>query len=94
MNKWIAILTYLVIVNVAGFLMAFIDKRKAIKNKWRVPEKSLFLSAILGGGIGLYMGFKTFRHKTLHKRFMIGVPLIVILQLLIIIFFIIQFKIS
>lgn len=72
---------YLFIVNAAGFLLMLIDKIKAKKNAWRIPEATLFLIAILGGSIGSLLGMYTFRHKTKHIRFVFGIPLILAVQL-------------
>lgn len=79
------ILIYLVVINIIAFAMMGIDKRKAIKRRWRIPEKSLFLSAILGGSIGAIAGMQLFRHKTKHTKFVIGMPAILILQIVIIV---------
>ena len=73
---------YLLLLNLAGFLSMGIDKRKAQKQKWRIPEKVLFLFAILGGSTGSLLGMYTFRHKTKHRQFVIGIPVILVLQLL------------
>lgn len=62
------------------FLMG-LDKYKAIRNKWRIPEKVLFLSAILGGSIGSVLGMFMFHHKTKHASFRIGLPVILLLQI-------------
>jgi uncharacterized membrane protein YsdA (DUF1294 family) len=62
----------------------FIDKRKAIKNRWRISEKTLFLQAIFGGAIGSLLGMNLFRHKTKHKKFVFGFWIILVLQILII----------
>lgn len=72
---------YLFIVNAAGFLLMLIDKIKAKKNAWRIPEATLFLIALLGGSIGSLLGMYTFRHKTRHIRFVFGIPLILAVQL-------------
>lgn len=74
-------LIYLLIVNAIAFTLMFIDKQKAKKKKWRIPEATLMGFAALGGSIGALMGMYTFRHKTLHKKFTIGIPAILILQL-------------
>ncbi len=71
---------YLFIINIIGFLTFWIDKRKAQKGKWRIPEKRLFLFAFLGGGIGCTLGMKVFRHKTKHLSFVIGIPAIMIVE--------------
>lgn len=72
---------YLLAVNLVGFALMGIDKRKAIKHVWRVPGAALFWSAILGGSIGAWLGMYTFRHKTKHLRFVVGIPLIFVLQI-------------
>lgn len=79
------LLFYLIIVNAAGFILAAADKSKAIKGKRRVSEKSLFLAAGFGGAVGMYISMLIFRHKTKHKRFMIGIPLIIIVHIVIIV---------
>jgi len=72
---------YLITVNALGLLLMLIDKEKAKKNRWRIPEKTLFLTAAIGGSIGSILGMYLFRHKTKHRSFTIGMPLILILQL-------------
>ena len=71
---------YLVIINLIAFLLMAMDKSRARKHHWRIPEKTLFLSAILGGSIGAIAGMYTFHHKTRHWYFVIGMPAILILQ--------------
>ena len=71
---------YLVIINLIAFLLMAMDKSRARKHQWRIPEKTLFLSAILGGSIGAIAGMYTFHHKTRHWYFVIGMPAILILQ--------------
>ena len=72
------IICYLLIVNIIAFFLMGIDKRKAQTGAWRIPEKTLFLSAILGGGVGAIAGMQLFRHKTRHRSFVIGMPLILL----------------
>lgn len=74
---------YLTIINLIGFFSMGIDKYKAIHHKWRIPENTLFIIAIIGGSIGSILGMQLFRHKTKHPRFVIGMPVILILQVLI-----------
>ena len=74
------ILLYLLIVNALGFLLMLVDKRKAQKNLWRIPESTLFLMAVIGGSIGSIAGMYKFRHKTKHWQFVIGMPAILIAQ--------------
>ena len=69
---------YLLIVNIVAFFLMGIDKKKAQIGAWRIPEKTLFLSAILGGGVGAIAGMQLFRHKTRHRSFVIGMPLILL----------------
>lgn len=75
-------LVYVIIINIAGFCAMGIDKKKAKKGAWRIPEKRLFFIALLGGSIGSILGMKTFRHKTKHWYFVWGMPAILIIQLL------------
>lgn len=77
--------TYLILINLASFAMMGIDKRKAVKKLWRIPESSLFIIAIIGGSIGSIIGMRVFHHKTRHWYFVYGMPLILILQILFII---------
>lgn len=67
---------YLIVINAAAFLLMLIDKVKAKKNLWRIPEATLFLVAAIGGSIGSLLGMYTFRHKTKHIKFIVGMPLI------------------
>lgn len=80
------IMWYLLAINVVVFLLYGLDKQKARKNRWRIPEKTLLMMAVLGGGIGAYVGMKVFRHKTQKPKFYIGVPVIVLLQVTIVAF--------
>ena len=70
------LLYYLLIINAAGFLLMLVDKWKAKKNRWRVRESTLLLIAALGGSVGSLLGMYLFRHKTLHLKFTLGIPLI------------------
>lgn len=72
---------YWIIINIVAFFLMGIDKKKARTGAWRIPEKTLFLSAILGGSIGSICGMQLFRHKTKHKSFVIGMPAILVVQL-------------
>ena len=80
------LLAYLVIINAAGFLIMLIDKRKAQKNLWRIPERTIMSVAVSGGSVGVLLGMYAFRHKTKHLKFTIGVPVILSVQILIAIF--------
>ena len=75
------IYTFIAILNVITFLIYAIDKWKAKKNRWRISESILLLLAVLGGSIGALMGMKIWHHKTMHKKFKYGIPLIMILQI-------------
>lgn len=77
---------YLFIVNILGFALMGLDKHKARKGLWRIPEKTLFLAAVLGGSIGSILGMYTFHHKTRHWYFVAGMPAILILQIALAIF--------
>ena len=79
------ILIYLLMINLIGFFMMWSDKRKAKKGKWRIPEQTLFIVTALGGGIGTIAGMYTFRHKTKKMKFTIGLPALVILEIVLII---------
>ena len=80
--KPLTILTiYLIFMNLLAFLLMGLDKAEARRNRWRIPEKTLFLSSILGGSIGAILGMQVFRHKTKHASFRIGMPCILIAQL-------------
>ena len=77
---------YIFIINIIAFAVYGIDKRKAIKNRFRIKESTLFLLAILGGSIGALFGMYTFRHKTKKWYFKFGVPLILLLQIALVIY--------
>lgn len=72
---------YLFLINAAGLLLMLEDKRRARKNLWRIPERTLLGIAVLGGSIGCLLGMYTIRHKTLHLKFSAGIPLILVIQL-------------
>ncbi|MBQ9886200.1 MAG: DUF1294 domain-containing protein [Lachnospiraceae bacterium] len=77
------IAVYILILSLAGFLSMEADKRKAIKHARRIPERVLFLIAILGGSLGSLIGMYVFRHKTKHWYFVIGMPVILVVQVII-----------
>lgn len=70
-----------------GFIMMYVDKAKARKHRWRIKERTLLLIAVLGGSVGLYMGMKTFRHKTKNAKFKYGIPFIIFVQVLVLLFY-------
>lgn len=75
------ILYYLLGINIYTFFMYGVDKRKARKGEWRIPEATLLLFAAIGGSIGAWAGMKVWRHKTQHLKFKFGVPAILFLQI-------------
>lgn len=83
MNALSIIIIYFIIMNIFGFTMMGIDKWKAKKHLWRIPEATLFIIAIIGGSIGSILGMYTFRHKTRRWYFAYGMPSILLLQLLV-----------
>ena len=78
------IILYFIIINIIGFLIMWVDKQKAKKGRWRIPEKTLFIITALGGGI---VGMYTLRHKTQKIAFVIGFPLITIIEIIAIIYY-------
>ena len=79
-DLWTLLAGYLLLVNLAGFLLMGLDKRRARRGAWRISEKALFLPAVLGGSLGSIVGMRTFRHKTKHWYFVVGMPLILVCQ--------------
>lgn len=80
------LLIYLLIINAAAFLLMLIDKRRAIKNAWRIPESTLLGVAAFGGSLGAIVGMRLFRHKTLHLKFSVGLPAMLVVHILLLIF--------
>ena len=80
------IIIYLIVINLIGFYMMWSDKQKAKWGKWRIPENTLFMVTLLGGGIGTIAGMYTFRHKTKKIKFTIGLPAILILEIILVIY--------
>lgn len=74
-------LLYLLLINALGFLLMLIDKWKAKRGRWRIPEATLMGVAALGGSIGSLLGMYTIRHKTRHLKFTVGIPLILVVQI-------------
>ena len=75
------IICYLLAVNIATFFLYGIDKYKAKKGKWRISEATLLTMATIGGSIGAWAGMRLWHHKTMHKKFKYGIPLIIIMQI-------------
>lgn len=74
-------LTYLLIINAFSLLLMHEDKRRARKKLWRIPESTLMATAVAGGSVGALLGMYAFRHKTRHRKFTLGIPAILILQI-------------
>ena len=85
------LLVYLLLVNAAGFLLMLVDKIKAKRNLWRIPEATLMGVAAIGGSIGAIAGMNLFRHKTKHAKFYIGLPVILTLQIVAVIYIVFYF---
>lgn len=83
-------LCYFFLISFLTAIITAIDKYKAQKGKWRIPEATLFILALLGGSVSEYITMRLIRHKTLHKRFMIGLPTIIILQLVLLFYILTQ----
>ena len=80
MERYKILVVYLMAINIISFCLFGWDKLQARRNRWRVSERSLFLSVLLGGGVGAIAGMKVWRHKTRKGAFKFGIPIIVILQ--------------
>lgn len=77
---WIIPVGWFAAVNLFGFFICFLDKRRARQKAWRIAEKTFFLTALLGGGLGVWLGMYTFRHKTKHWYFVFFIPLITLAE--------------
>lgn len=82
----VVLIVYFLIINIAGYASMGLDKSKAKRREWRIPEATLFSIAILGGSVGSILGMFHFRHKTRHWYFVIGLPVIFFIQLAIAIY--------
>lgn len=80
--KYLMVIIYLITINMIGFYMMKTDKKKAIQGAWRIPEANLFFVAYIGGSLGSLLGMYRFRHKTKHRKFVYGMPIILIIQIL------------
>lgn len=83
---------YIILINVIAFIVYGVDKWKARKGKWRISEASLLFLAFIGGSIGAYVGMQVWRHKTKHLKFTLGVPAILFLQILLLIYILYKFR--
>lgn len=90
-NPLLCLGLYLLLVNIIAFALMGIDKAKAKKKKWRIPEKTLFFFAAVGGSIGSLAGMQVFRHKTQHNKFVYGMPAILAFQLMMAALMVVQF---
>lgn len=72
------LMIYLVAVNIIGIAMMGIDKRKSRRHEWRISEKSIFIVAAIGGGLGVLLGMSVFHHKTKHLKFTLGIPVLIL----------------
>lgn len=74
------LIAYLCLINLAAVIMTIKDKRASVKGNWRVPEKTLLIISAFGGSVGMYATMRLIHHKTLHAKFMVGIPVIFALQ--------------
>ena len=86
------IICYLLAVNIATFLLYGIDKYKAKRSKWRISEATLLTMAAIGGSIGAWAGMRLWHHKTMHKKFKYGIPVIIILQVALAVYLLTNFE--
>ena len=77
---------YLLAINIVSLFLYGIDKYKAKKNKWRISEATLLMMAVIGGSIGAWAGMRLWHHKTMHKKFKYGIPIIIILQISLVVY--------
>ena len=87
---WDKFALYLIIINIVGFFAMGIDKWKAKHDRWRIPENTWFLITSLGGGFGTIAGMYTFRHKTQKSQFTIGMPAILIIEIILVVYLLIK----
>ena len=86
------VIIYLIAINVCTVLIYGVDKWKAKRSKWRIPEATLLGLAVIGGSVGAWLGMKVWHHKTMQKKFLYGVPAILILLLLLLVYFTLYWK--
>ena len=86
------IICYLLAVNIVTFLLYGIDKYKAKKGKWRISEATMLTMAAIGGSIGAWAGMRLWHHKTMHKKFKYGIPVIIILQVALAVYLLTNFE--
>ena len=93
MNYIYILIGYIIIINIISFFFILYDKKQAIYHNFRISEKTIFIVSLLLGGIGTYVGMYVFRHKTKHLKFTIGIPIVIILNI-ISVFYIFNYLIS
>ena len=91
LNFLLYFIIYFICINLISFFVMWYDKKKATLNKWRVSEKSLFLFALFLGATGIYSGMYKFRHKTKHFKFTVGIPVVIVLNIITIYYFFTKF---
>ncbi|WP_459836357.1 DUF1294 domain-containing protein [Clostridium carnis] len=89
-NLYKLFIIYLIFINLFSLLLMYVDKQKAIKHKWRIKESTLMFISILGGSLGSLLGMNLFRHKTKHIKFSLGIPIIILIQVSLFIYFILK----
>ncbi|SDQ44542.1 Uncharacterized membrane protein YsdA, DUF1294 family [Virgibacillus subterraneus] len=86
MNELNLIILFLIGVNAMAFILMGIDKQKAIRHKYRIPERTFWGLAILGGAVGAFLGMKRYRHKTKHRLFTLGMPSLIVIHIILIVY--------
>ena len=81
------IIAYFIIINCVGIAVMGVDKSRAVHHGWRIPEKILFLVSVMGGSVGTWLAMYLFRHKTRHWYFVVGMPLILLMQIAAVVFY-------
>jgi uncharacterized membrane protein YsdA (DUF1294 family) len=80
-NRILTTILFIILINIIGYILMKKDKKYAEEGKWRIKESTLFITALVGGSIGIYLGMKRFKHKTKHPKFSIVVPAIIFTQI-------------
>ena len=81
------VIVYFIIINCVGITVMGVDKSRAVHHGWRIPEKILFLVSVMGGSVGTWLAMYLFRHKTRHWYFVVGMPLILLMQIAAVVFY-------
>lgn len=87
MEKFVFLIAsaYIIVINIIGWVLPIIDKKRAQNNQWRIKESTLFIVSAIGGSAAMLASMKKYCHKTKHKRFMIGIPMIIALQIILLV---------